>query len=189
MSFLPAGYETPRNTSFMKFQQGANKFRVVTNALIGFEYWNTDNKPVRLKELPKKNPADLKKNEDGTFSLIKHFWAFLVIDREDNSIKQLMITQASIMHAIEDLLTNPEWGDPQGYDLTVNRTGESLKTKYSVQPSPAKKLTKEEKALVMDSDLNLEKIVFGKKFNKVEEKEEVKEDNGDSKLTIEDIPF
>lgn len=182
--FLPKGYEIPKQDSlFMKFQQGANKFRSLTDVTLGYEYWNADGKPVRMKEMPESKPEDLRINDDGTLSAIKHFWAFLVLDREDNEIKLLMVNQTGIMGQINDLLTNPDWGDPKDYDLTVTRKGEKLETKYSVQPSPKKKITKDELKLVEDTDVDIEKLVFGTK--KMIKDEEIIED----RVEIEDVSF
>jgi len=183
MSFLPEGYEPPKGSSlYMKFQDGVNKFRAVSNVLVGYEYWSRENKPVRLRQLPETRPADLRQDKDGKDAPIKHFWSFIVIDRADNTVKLLMITQSSVMNQINDLLTNEDWGDPKDYDLTVVRKGKDLETKYSTQPSPRKPLSKEEKELVEKSDLDLAKMIFGDR--KEEPNEEV-----DQEVKIEDIPF
>ena len=94
-----------------------------------------------------------------------------------------MVNQTGIMGQINDLLTNPDWGDPKDYDLTVTRKGEKLETKYSVQPSPKKKITKDELKLVEDTDVDIEKLVFGTK--KMIKDEEIIED----RVEIEDVSF
>ncbi len=45
------------------------------------------------------------------------------------------------MGDMKTLFDNEDWGEPQGYDITVTREGEKLETKYSVQPSLHKELT------------------------------------------------
>lgn len=183
MSFLPKNYELPNSGSiFMKLAQGENKIRIVSDVVVGFEYWTGENKPVRLREMPKSSPQDIKINEDGTLSGIKHFWALIVIDRQDEEAKLLMITQASIMSQLNDLLENPDWGDPKGYDLTITRKGENLKTKYSIQPSLKKKLTEEEKKIIENAGIDPALILFKEEKPKDKPKE-------DDEVKIEDIPL
>ena len=146
--------------NYMKFEEGQNKFRIVSSAVVGFEYWNNDNKPVRLKEAPKELPKDIRKNKDGE-SRVKHFWAFVVIDRKDSRIKICELTQASIMQAIKALVDNSDWGDPKEYDITVSRSGEGLDTKYTVQPSPHKDLTSDEVELINNTKVNLNALFTG----------------------------
>lgn len=157
MSFLPTNYEAPKKQgNYLKFQEGQNKFRIVSSAITGYEYWNKENKPVRLKTSPKETPRDIRDD-----SQIKHFWAFAVIDRWDNRIKVCELTQSSIMGAIKALVDNEDWGDPKGYDITVTRTGQKLETEYTVQPSPHKELSEEEKTLVNENPVNLEALFSG----------------------------
>ena len=160
-TFLPEGYKAPKaDGNYMKFLEGQNKFRIVSPATVGYEYWTDDNKPVRLKEYPQTKPADIRLADDSSYS-IKHFWAFSVLDRKDEKVKILEITQASIMRNIEDLVMNEEWGDPTKYDITVSRTGSGMETRYTVQPSPHKELNAEEKSLVARMEINLEALFKG----------------------------
>lgn len=160
--FLPQNYEIPKGKSnYMKFEKEKNKFRVVSSAVIGYEYWNKDNKPVRLKEYPENLPHDIRKNDNGTPTEIKHFWAFAVIDRYDNSIKLLEVTQKGIMREIQNLVSNEDWGLPQGYDINVIREGDGLDTKYTVQPTPHKELTADEQNIIKNNPVNLEALFTG----------------------------
>jgi hypothetical protein len=186
MGFLPKDYEAPKGSSnYLKLEEGQNKFRVVSSAVVGYEYWTNGNKPVRLKNYPETKPADVRLADDNSY-VIKHFWAFIVLDRKDAKVKILELTQGSIMRAIEDLVVNEDWGDPKQYDITISRTGSGMETRYTVQPSPHKELTAEEKSLVARMEIDLEKLFDGE--NPFESKagaspiktEEVK---------IEDIPF
>lgn len=157
MNFLPNEYEVPKAPSnYVKLEKGQNKFRVVSSAIIGYEYWTTENKPVRLKYMPDVAPTDIRKD-----SKVKHFWAFVVIDRKDNKIKVMELTQASIMKQMKKIVDSEEWGDPKGYDFTINREGDGLETEYTVQPSPHKELTTEEMAMVEFTKVNLEALFEG----------------------------
>lgn len=181
-TFLPKGYEVPKaQSNYFKFEEGQNKFRIVSDAIFGYEYWNAGNKPGRLKEIPKVIPKDIRDD-----SAIKHFWAFAILDRWDNKIKILEITQSGIMRDITSLLENEDWGDPKGYDLNVNRTGKGLETKYTTQPSPHKPLTEEEQELVKNTKLNLQALFSG--GNPFDEAVEIVEPEED-KIKLEDVPF
>ena len=60
-SFLPPDYSLPKPPSqYMKWQEGSNKFRVLSDQMItGYEWWTNANKPQRSKEFPKEIPLDL----------------------------------------------------------------------------------------------------------------------------------
>jgi hypothetical protein len=121
--------------SYMKLKQGANKFRILSAPILGYEYWTEDRKPVRARQLWNVIPvnADISKGWNP-----KHFWAFVVWNFDDKAIQILELTQATIQRALTELIHNEDWGDPRGYSITINRKGESLDTEYSVVPSPAK---------------------------------------------------
>lgn len=152
MSFLPKDYEAPKSASnYMKFEQGANKFRVLSNAVTGYVYW----KEVEGKRTPTRvHEFDEVPNEDR--GEMKHFWAFTVWNYATSSVQILEITQATIRNTIQVLVGDGDWGDPKKYDLTVTRTGEGLETEYSVVPNPPKKLEAD-----TDVEVNLEALFDG----------------------------
>lgn len=139
-SFLPTGYEVPQSPSnYMKLQEGENNFRVLSSAIVGFEYWNAENKPVRLQSAPEVLPSDIRMDK-GVPSKVKPFWAFVVWNYETKQIQILELTQKSIMNAIKSVVDNKKWGNPQGYDITITKTGEGLDTEYSTMPNPHSEL-------------------------------------------------
>jgi len=170
MSFLPKGTKIPEsNSNYLKLKEGDNKFRIVSNAVVGYEYWTTEGKPVRLAESPQEKPNDIRMNDDDSYT-IKYFWAFSVLDRETGTVKILEITQKTILGAIDHLINDSEWGDPLGYDITINRTGQKLLTEYTVTPSPHKPLTAEEKSIVARTEIDLNALFKGgNPFNKQDE--------------------
>lgn len=195
MGFLPKDYEAPKGSSnYLKLEEGQNKFRIVSDAIVGYEYWTNGNKPVRLRNYPETKPADIRTNDDGSYT-VKHFWAFVVLDRKDAKVKILEITQASIMRNMEDLVLNAEWGDPKQYDITISRTGSGMETRYTVQPSPSKELTKEEKSLVARMEINLNALFDGENpFDRVkvesgEKSSSASKSEATGDIKLEDIPF
>ena len=157
-SFLPKGYEVPKTPGlYMKLEQGDNKFRILSPAITGFEFWTAENKPVRVKEYPNTLPANIRPD-----SKIKHFWAFIVWNYKDSAVQILEITQATIQQMVNDLVISSEWGNPLGYDITIARKGEKLETEYTVRPSPHKEVAKDVKKKFEETDIKLDALFEGK---------------------------
>lgn len=166
MNFLPQDYQAPSSAegSYMRFQQGANKFRVLSPAVTGWEYWTIDEKPVRSREAFTTTPANarLEKGQKGEDKFVqKHFWAFVVYNYQTKAIEILQVTQRSIQKAISGYAQSEDWGDPSQYDITVNRKGEGLTTEYTVQPSPHKPLDPEVKKEYQSMTINLDALFDG----------------------------
>ena len=135
-NFFPSeDYKLPISSNYMRFQEGENTFRVLSSAVLGFEYWNTQNKPVRSKEAWDEMPEDIKVEKDGGHR-INHFWAFVVWNYEAKRIQILELTQKGIMKTIQGLIKNPKWGNPKKYDITVTRSGSGFDTEYNTVPNP-----------------------------------------------------
>ncbi len=132
MSFLPENYQAPRSSNYyMKLVEGENRIRIMSRPIFGWEDWK-DNKPVRFAM--DKKPAksfDPKKP-------VKHFWAFVVFNCQEEQIQILQITQASIRKSLEALCKDNDWGDPYAYDIKIVKTGEGVDTEYTVNPVPHK---------------------------------------------------
>ncbi len=144
-NFLPPDYKQPDNSNYLKLKEGENVFRVLSEAITGFEYWTTDNKPIRSKE-PFEETPNIKVDKEGG-SRVKHFWAFIVWNYEAKKVQVALITQSTIQEGILALFNNKNWGDPKLYDLTITRSGEGLDTSYVVQPNPHSDLPEEAKGV------------------------------------------
>lgn len=157
-AWLPDNYEVPKSSGggYMKFDDGANKFRVLSQPVMGWEYWTEDNKPVRLREQPQEKPANMRED-----SKLKHFWCFAVWNYKEAAVQILEITQATIQREIADLVSNPDWGSPTQYDITVTRRGEGMETKYTVQPSPHKLTPPEALTAYENMTINLDALFSG----------------------------
>lgn len=132
MNFLPEDYKIPKSPSgYMRFEEGLNRIRVLSSAIVGYEYFTQDNKPVRSRTPFEEMPTDIKK--DGK---IKPFWAFVVWNYNLKMVQILELTQKTIMTGIKSLVDNPKWGDPKQYDIAITKIGEGLDTEYSVQGEP-----------------------------------------------------
>src|SRR3990167_34218 len=133
--FTSEEYKLRITSNYMKFLEGDNTFRVLSSAIVGWEYWSVENKPVRSREPFDNMQEDIKTEKDGS-NRINHFWAFVVYNYEAKKIQILQLTQRGIMKTIQGLVKNPKWGNPSGYDITVTRSGSGFDTEYSVVPNP-----------------------------------------------------
>jgi hypothetical protein len=140
-NFLPEGYDKiPSSGRYMKMQDGENTFRVLSPAVVGWEYWNTQNKPVRSRTRLDETPHDIRIDSDGKQSKVKHFWAFAVWNYDEARIQVLQIVQVQIQTAMKALVDSKHWGDPKNYDISVSRSGTGFETEYVVQGIPPKPL-------------------------------------------------
>lgn len=127
--FLPDDYEAPKSTSqgYMKLQDGENRIRILSRPIVGWEDWN-EKKPVRFKynNKPAKS-IDPKKP-------VKHFWAMIVWNYNEEKIQILQVTQRSVQKALEKLIRDADWGAPYLYDIKIVKEGQQKDTEYSVNP-------------------------------------------------------
>lgn len=165
MGWLPTDYKVPdTGGQFMKLESGKNRFRILSEPVIGFEWWTEDGegrKPHRVKSFEQA----LKDGEEP----IKHFWAFTVWNYDLNKIQVLELTQKTIMRSIESLSLDSDWGSPTKYDLVITREGERLDTIYTVQPKPHTDLPDEAAKAYKETDVDLEALFSGEYPMKIEE--------------------
>lgn len=206
MSFLPEDYKVPAGqNNYMRFAQGENIFRILSDALIGWEWWTdeVDNEgkqirtPHRVKD--EESIPVTAVDEDGRG--VKHFWAMVVWNYQDKRVQILEITQKGIQRAIQALEKSKGWGDPKNYDISVTRTGEKFETEYSVMPIPPKPVEEEILKKFHETYIRLEALYEGENpFEKpndetpVEEVPDenayaVKEKKNKERVNPEEIPF
>jgi hypothetical protein len=156
--FFPSDdYKVPETSNYMKLKtEGAHKFRTLSSAIVGYEYFNDKNIPVRSKTPFEETPG-IKK--DGKVS---HFWAFLVYNYEAERVQVLEIAQKSIQQQMKAYIDNPDWGNPKEYDITINRKGTTKNdTEYTVMPSPHRPLDAKIKEKLDGTKVDLELLYVG----------------------------
>ncbi len=155
--FLDASYEIPKGPSnYTKLETGDTKLRILSKPIIGFSYWDLNQTPVRIQGTtePPIQKSLIHKDKFGNQPL-KHFWAMVVYNYNVKQIQILEVTQSSILTSLKDLATNPDWGSPFGYDITINKSGTGKETSYSVTPVPPKPVSEEVKAAFKSKPANL----------------------------------
>ena len=155
--FPTSDYSIPESSNYMKLTEGEHTFRVLSSAIVGWEYFSKDNKPVRSRTPFDEVPDDIKK--DGRIS---HFWAFVVFNYEAKRIQILEIAQKTIQTPMQALIKNPKWGNPKNYDITITRTGTGLlDTEYSVMPNPHNEAPSEAVVMYERMKINLDNLFVG----------------------------
>lgn len=138
MGFLPDTYEPPQSGNYMKLQIGENRIRVLGSAIVGNEFWVTENdggrRPVRRRMHEVIEAHELGVDQHGSKERPKHFWAFPVWNYKVNQVQVLEITQRGIQESIRALDEAQDWGDPKGYDILIRKSGSGLDTNYQVMP-------------------------------------------------------
>ena len=140
--FLREGYKTPEiHSNYMEFEEGQNAFRILSSAIVGYEWWvdaeEGSRKPIRVRTADEV-PTDVKNATDKQ-SKAKHFWAFTVFNYKTKSIQILELKQQTIMRAIEAFVNNAKWGDPKKYDIIIEKVKTGAKdwdVEYNVIPEP-----------------------------------------------------
>lgn len=158
MSFLPKDYEAPKTSgNYLKLTEGSHRFRVLDDAVVGWEYWNTSNKPIRQRDEWEDLPSDIAEGRSP-----KLFWAFPVWNVDEKKIQILELTQGKIQDIILALTQDVDYGDPQNYDIVITRTGKGFNdTKYSVIAKPPVPITDEIKKAYEKANINLENLFKG----------------------------
>lgn len=161
MSFLPKTYDVPASTgNYFKYQDGANKIRILSQPILGWRYWETTEdgkkKPIRIRM---NEPLVLSANADAEST--RHFWAFIVWNYKLSCIQIMEVTQKGIQKSIKALSDDEDWGDPTEYDITITKSGEKLETEYSVMPNKPKPMTDEMKKAFESKIIRLEALYDG----------------------------
>lgn len=172
MSFLPRDYSLPEKPSnYMRFEQGENKFRILSEPILGYEWWVRENGAVKQrndKQMKGDRPVRIKMSDKMSPEVAesyKHFWAMVVWNYTLEMVQILQLTQRTIQKPLVALTKSDGWGNPvgvEGYDIVVAKTGEKLETEYQVIPQPKKKIDTGIMVMMRDMNIKLEALFEGK---------------------------
>jgi hypothetical protein len=140
--FLPKDYQAPEvQSNYMTLEEGVNSFRVLSPAIVGYEWWVEQGadgrRPVRVRTF-EEIPDEVREATD-TRQRARHFWAFTVYNYQTQSIQVLEVKQQTIMRALDSLVKSSKWGSPLGYDLTIEKVKTGSRDRdveYHVIPEP-----------------------------------------------------
>lgn len=139
-------YEIPNDGSFLKLEAGDNKIRIASKPYeVAFYQTSKKGEKYSTQSLRTKEEVEQAVREG---KKVKYKYAYLAFSRKDNKL-YVFEAPVAIFRLIVNFARNPEYGDPQKYDITVNKQGEGLGTTYQVIPSrKSTPLTPEEESLV-----------------------------------------
>ena len=162
MSIIPKNTVIPRGASqFVKLQDGKNRFRFLSDIVVGWELWK-NKAPIRHEgAVCKFKPEDADLNQNGKPN-INYFWAVVVYNYQDKKVQVYEITQKTIMSPLYDLEQNSDWGDLRNYDIEINKKKEGDKTTYNVLGIPPKPASADILEAYSKSELDLSKLFEGK---------------------------
>ena len=100
--FFDKDYELPTsNNGYMSFEQGKNKFRILSKPIVGWEWWVKDedgnDKPRRCGQRDKVPVGELVRDGDP-----RHFWSMVVWNYQLEMVQILSIRQATIQKPIKN---------------------------------------------------------------------------------------
>lgn len=118
------------------------RVRILSEPIIGYLGWK-DGKPIRRPFVEGKSGNDHFKPGEVLVddkSKIRYFRAFFIWDYQDHAVKVWELTQGTIIAAIRQHVSDPDFGGPEGdataFDLKVSKTGSGMDTEYTVSPAP-----------------------------------------------------
>jgi hypothetical protein len=153
---IPKDFDPNKSSgSYMKFQPGDNKFRILGDAIAGYEWW-VEKKPTRRRLSERIEPSEIPLDQTP-----KLFLAFPVWNYATESVEVLQLTQKGLQKTLNNLEKDTDWGDLTQYDIKVNRSGSGMETKYSLNPVPKKELAAEIKSAWKETDINLDALFTG----------------------------
>lgn len=155
--FLPAGYEQPDSGggNYLRFEDGENKFRILSKPILGWLDWTADNKPVRSR-YENKPATPIRADRP-----VKHFWAMKVFNYATHTMQVLEVTQVGIIKSLTALVQDLAWGSPMGYDIKVIKKGQKLDTEYQVMAQPPAPVVQEVKDAYLKTPINLDALFSG----------------------------
>lgn len=126
-------YELPiMESKYVKFDEGENRYRVLSRRITGWLYFNHQGKPVRVRKKEDIVFSDIGDNKNGWGkSNPAHFWSFVVRDYKNKRISILELRQIGILQAFDAQLREDWYEDPTTYDIKILRKWVGLDTKYT----------------------------------------------------------
>lgn len=138
---LSVDYEEPiKYGNYMKLEEGENKFRILSEGVVGSEAWEEyEDEEGREKRRPYRTLEGEKMEMGRIDSEPKIFEAYFVYNYKASKIQILNLTQKTVARGIRKFTKDESWGSPLNYDLVITKTvgnNPRYDTKYSVIAKP-----------------------------------------------------
>lgn len=129
-------------SEFMRLVEGDNVVRVFTKPYQFYVCWIKDSSGANRKvKSAVKNCPLIKRGEK-----VQKRWLLGVIDRKGGNKAKILEVSSQIMLGIKSLAADPDWGNPIGYDVNINRGAPGKNPLYHVIAKSQKPLTDMDKA-------------------------------------------
>jgi len=92
---------------------------------------------------------------------VKHFWAYVVWNYQEERIQILQITQKTIYGRLFKLAKDSDWGSASKYDIKIEKEGSGKETEYTVTAIPPKPVSDHIKKEFSEFPVNLEGLFDG----------------------------
>jgi hypothetical protein len=149
----------------MKLEDGENRLRILSEIIVGTEYWvevDGNRKPKRVQPNVKIPMGDVTVNQFGNPS-ISAFWSMVVWNYSAKQVQILNITQKDIMKSMLAYKKDADWGDLTKYDLVITRE-KGERVKYTVIAKPHRELDADIKKTYEGMEINLDNLYVSEKF-------------------------
>lgn len=140
--------------------EGEKRLRFFGSGITGHSAWTTEGKPIRWEQKPAELPSNIAPDMSGRLGT-KRFLAGLVYDYEAQDFKILEINQKTLMDQLFKFMKDTDYGDPTGYDIKISKTGEGIKSEYTLVAAPPKPVTKEIATAYESVNCNLNALFDG----------------------------
>lgn len=148
-------------SNYFAIEPGQNEILIVGPAITGYQYWRDKGGPVRQPEVfdePLPDDARMRDVKDKNGNVVgrekekqQFYWAMPVYNFKTKNFELAQFTQKGIRDGLLSKQNNPNWGDPVGkYTITIDKSGTSFQTKYTVEANPADDAKKAEIAAIME---------------------------------------
>lgn len=150
MPFFPDEVKVDSTSRYTKFQRGTTTVRFLGQPIFYYETWidlpDGSRKPKRFTMT-----QDIPLSETGPDG-VKQVMSIKVWNVGERCIQVCSISQKTVLKAIKAYTENKKYGDPTGYDINIEKTGEGKQTRYNVVADPREDLD----SIIIKADKELE---------------------------------
>lgn len=156
-------YELPiMESKYVKFDEGENRYRVLSRRITGWLYFNHQGKPVRVRKKEDIVFSNIGENKNGWGkSNPSHFRSFVVRDYKNKCISILELRQIGILQAFDAQLREDWYEDPTTYDIKILRKWVGLDTKYTFSVGKVSPISRDIVDAFSNTPINLDLLYEG----------------------------